>query len=98
MDLSRYPPEQRRFINRFYGACFRYFPQHYDSDVIVYEADTTPLMNVPQFLSRWRGFAPRAQSLRVPGTHHCLMREPYVAQMAQDMERRIRTYLEAHRA
>jgi thioesterase domain-containing protein len=95
MDLTRYPIEQRQFINRFYAACFKYFAKDYHGEVVIYEANTKPLFHLPQLHSRWRGIAPRAVTKSVPGTHHCLMREPYVISMARDVPQRIQAYLAA---
>ena len=89
MNLSRYPPVQRSFISRFYEACFAYFPETYPDDVVVYEAKITPLLHLPQLASRWRGIAPRSQSVSISGTHLSMMRDPYVSEVARDLGKRI---------
>jgi len=89
MNLSRYPPDQRSFINRFYEACFAYFPKPYPDDIVLYEAKITPLLHLPQLASRWRGIAPRSQSVGISGTHLSMMREPHVGEMARDLGKRI---------
>jgi thioesterase domain-containing protein len=89
MDLSRYPPPQRLFINRIYAACFAYVAQQYTGDVVVYEANVTPLFHLPQLRSRWRGIAPQAQFVGITGTHLGMLREPFVGEMARDLGARI---------
>jgi thioesterase domain-containing protein len=92
MDLSRYPPPQRAFMQRIFAACFDYVASEYPGDVIVYEASTTPLFHLPQLRSRWRGIAPRAQFVSIPGTHLSMLRQPYVDQMATDLSARINAF------
>ena len=89
MSLSRYPPEQRSFINRFYEACFAYFPQQYSGDVVVYEANVTPVLYLPQIGNRWRSIAAGCVIVGVPGTHLRMLHEPQVSEIASDLQRRI---------
>jgi thioesterase domain-containing protein len=92
MDLSIFPPEQQRFINRLYAALFSYFPSPFPWKVIVYEAQTTPLLYLPQVGAVWRGLAPHTEILEVPGTHIGIMQEPYVGLMVDDLRARIVDY------
>jgi thioesterase domain-containing protein len=89
MDLSRYPPEQRDFINRFYNACFAYFAASYSGEIVVYEASVKPLVHLPQLRSRWRSIAPQAEFVGITGTHLSMLREPYVGELAHDLGPRI---------
>jgi len=94
MDLSLYPPFHRKFINRLFNALFAYIPQEYSGEVAVYEAQTTPLLYLPQVARTWRNFAPHSDIVSVAGTHIAMMHEPYVDALAEDMRRRILTYIQ----
>jgi thioesterase domain-containing protein len=89
MDLSIYPPDQRQFINRLVNALFSYSPHTYTSDVVVYEAKTTPLLYVPQIGPRWRSLAPKSAVVEIIATHLGMMHEPYVDELAKDISARI---------
>lgn len=92
MDLSLYPPEQRLFINRLFSAMFTYFPDRYPGEVIVYEANVTPLLYLPQVGRVWRHIAPRSQIVSIVGTHIGIMHEPYVSALADDLRERVTRY------
>jgi thioesterase domain-containing protein len=89
MDLSLYPPAQREFINRLYAATFAHQPENYSGEVVVYEARVTPLLYLPQVGRIWRKYAPQCEIVSIVGTHIGIMREPYVAHLAQDMRARV---------
>lgn len=85
MDLTRFPPAQRLFINRFYNACFDYAAENYLGNVVVYEASVKPLFHWPQLGSRWRTIAQNSEIVRITGTHLSMMQEPDVGELARDM-------------
>jgi len=89
MDLSIYRPEHRLFINRLANALFAYVPTPFNEEVVIYEANTTPLLYLPQIGRRWQTFAPKTKIVSVVGTHLGIMREPYVSDLARDMRQRI---------
>lgn len=89
MNLSRYPPLQRSFINRLYSAYFDYVAIEYPGRVVAYEASVQPLLKWPQYGARWRRIAPHTDIIEMPGTHLELLREPYVVGLAADLCRRI---------
>lgn len=89
MDLSPYQPAHRAFINRLYGAVLTYVPRAYSGEIVVYEAQVTPLLSAPQIGRAWRKFAPQSAVVQILGTHIGMMREPYVAALAQDIRARI---------
>jgi thioesterase domain-containing protein len=89
IDLDRYPAAQRGFMSRLYEAIMRYQPETWDGPVTVYEARIGPAASLPQYLERWRPVAPRAEGVRIEGNHVTIMREPWVAELARDLERRI---------
>jgi hypothetical protein len=89
MDVSRYQPDHKLFINRLFNALFAYVPSSYSGDVVVYEATVKPLLHLPQIGRIWRKFAPRAQIVEVVGTHIAMMHEPYVDALAKDLQSRI---------
>ena len=74
---------------RLYEAIMRYRPRPWDGPVVVYEAAIKPAITLPQFLERWRMIARQAERVRLQGNHVTIMREPRVAQLAADLERRI---------
>jgi thioesterase domain-containing protein len=89
MDVSRYAPEHKSFVNRLFGALFDYAPKGYSSEVVVYEATVKPLLYLPQVGRIWKTFAPRAQVVEIVGTHISMMHNPYVDALAEDMRKRI---------
>lgn len=89
ISMDRYPPAQRQFMSRLYDAIMRYRPDRWDGPVVVYEARVGPAMALPQYLERWRMVAPRAERSVLEGNHVTIMREPRVAALARDLERRI---------
>jgi thioesterase domain-containing protein len=92
MDVSRYPPAHKSFINRLFNALFKYAPANYSGDVVVYEAAVKPLLYSPQIGHIWRKFAPHSQVVEIVGTHIGMMHEPYVDALAKDMQTRISEY------
>jgi thioesterase domain-containing protein len=89
MDISRYPPAHKSFINRLFNALFAYSPAPYGGEVVVYEATVKPLLSLPQIGNIWQKFAVRAQLVEIVGTHISMMHEPYVDALAQDLRRRL---------
>jgi thioesterase domain-containing protein len=92
MDVSRYQPAHRSFINRLFSALFAYAPKSYSGDVVVYEATVKPLLYLPQIGRIWRSFAPRTEVIEITGTHIGMMHEPYVAALAKDLEGRVSSF------
>jgi thioesterase domain-containing protein len=92
MDVSRFQPVHKSFINRLFNALFAYVPTEYDGEVWVYEATVKPLLHLPQIGRIWRMFAPRAQVIEIVATHIGMMHEPYVGLLANDLQTRICQY------
>jgi thioesterase domain-containing protein len=92
MDVSRYPPVHKSFVNRLFQALFAYTPEHYSGNVVVYEATVKPLLYLPQIGHTWRGFARQAEVVEIVGTHISMMHEPYVESLANDMRKRIHAF------
>ena len=88
VDLDRYPASQRRFIVRLYDAIMAYRPWSWDGPVMVYEARA--VLSLPQYLQQWRRIAPNSERALLSGNHVTIMREPRVAELARDLEARIR--------
>ena len=95
MDVSRYPPDHKSFVNRLFQALFAYTPDHYSGNVVVYEATVKPLLYLPQIGHLWREFARQAEIVQIVGTHISMMHEPYVESLANDMRRRIDAFFSA---
>jgi thioesterase domain-containing protein len=89
MDVSRYQPVHKSFINRLFNALFGYIPANYSGDVVVYEAAVKPLLYLPQIGRIWRKLAPKSEVVEILGTHISMMHEPYIDGLAKDMRRRI---------
>ena len=98
MDVSRYQPAHKSFVNRLFQALFNYRPKSYSGDVVVYEATVKPLLHLPQIGRIWRQFAPQAEVVEIVGTHISMMHEPYVAALAKDIQRRLAGLFAAHSA
>jgi hypothetical protein len=92
MDVSRYPPAHKSFIDRLFAALFAYSPKEYPGAVVVYEAKVTPLLYLPLIGRTWSRYAPQARIVRVVGTHIGMMHEPYVEPLAKDLRLRIEEY------
>lgn len=97
MDVSRYPPDHKSFVNRLFQALFAHTPKHYTGNVVVYEATVKPLLYLPQIGHMWREFARQAEVVEIVGTHISMMHEPYVESLANDMRKRIDAFFSAHR-
>ncbi len=89
MDVSRYQPAQKSFVNRLFASLFAYVPKEYSGDVVVYEAKITPLLYLPQIGRRWSQFAPQSEIVPIVGTHISMMREPYVDALAMHLRGRV---------
>jgi thioesterase domain-containing protein len=89
MDVSRYQPAHKSFINRLFNALFAYVPANYSGDVVVYEAAVRPLLYLPQIGRIWRKLAPKSEVVEIIGTHISMMHEPYIDALAKDIQRRI---------
>ena len=89
MDVSRYPPDHKSFVNRLFRSLFAYTPKSYSGNVVVYEATVKPLLYLPQIGHMWREFARQAEVVEIVGTHISMMHEPYVESLANDMRKRI---------
>ncbi len=96
MDISRYPPAHKSFVNRLFQALFSYRPKSYSGEVVVYEATVKPLLYLPQIGRIWREFAPRSEVVEIVGTHISMMHEPYVGALAKDIQRRLAGFFSAH--
>ena len=95
MDVSRYQPVHKSFVNRLFEALFSYRPKSYSGGVVVYEATVKPLLYLPKIGRIWREFAPQTQVVEIVGTHISMMHEPYVGALANDMRRRIGAFFSA---
>ena len=95
MDVSRYTPVHRSFIDRLFAALFRYTPRSYPGQVVVYEAGVKPLLYLPQIGRGWRQLAPQAQVVEIVGTHISMMHEPYVDALADDIRKRVAAFFSA---
>ncbi len=98
MDVSRYPPAHKAFINRLFGALFAYEPKSYSGEVVVYEATVKPLLSLPQIGRIWQKFASQSEVVGIVGTHISMMHEPYVEALSRDMRRRIAEFFAARSA
>jgi thioesterase domain-containing protein len=92
MDVSRYPPVHKSFVNRLFRSLFAHAPVSYSGSVIVYEARVKPLLYLPQVGRVWRKFARQAEVIEITGTHIGIMHEPYVEMLASDMRGRIHMF------
>lgn len=95
MDVSRYQPVHRSFVNRLFQALFSYNPKSYSGEVVVYEATVKPLLYLPQIGRLWRKIAPQAEIVEIVGTHISMMHEPYVVALANDIRKRIGEFYSA---
>ncbi len=89
MDLSLYPPAQRRVHQPAVLRDVLVFSGEYPGEVVVYEAKVTPLLYLPQVGRSWRKVAPRSEIVSVVGTHIGIMHDPYVSALADDLHARV---------
>jgi thioesterase domain-containing protein len=92
MDVSRYEPAHKSFVNRLFGALFAYAPKSYTGEVVVYEAAVKPLLYLPKIGTTWSRFAPQSTIVEIVGTHISMMHDPYVESLAADMRARISNF------
>lgn len=92
MDVSRYQPVHKSFVNRLFQALFAYTPKSYPGKVVVYEATVKPLLYLPQIGRIWRTIAQQSAVVEIVGTHISMMHEPYVDSLAKDMRQRITAF------
>jgi thioesterase domain-containing protein len=92
MDVSRYQPVHKSFVNRLFQALFAYSPKRYPGKVVVYEATVKPLLHLPQIGRIWQALAQESAVVEVVGTHISMMHEPYVDSLANDMRKRITAF------
>jgi thioesterase domain-containing protein len=95
MDVSRYQPVHKSFVNRLFQALFAHVPKRYTGKVVVYEATVKPLLHLPQIGRIWQAFADQAEVVEIVGTHISMMHEPYVDALANDMRKRIGAFFSA---
>jgi thioesterase domain-containing protein len=95
MDVSRYQPVHKSFVNRLFQALFAHKPKSYSGNVVVYEATVKPLLYLPQIGRIWQQFAHQAEIVEIVGTHISMMHEPYVDGLASDMRKRIGAFFSA---
>jgi thioesterase domain-containing protein len=98
MDVSRYDPAHKSFVNRLFGALFTYAPKGYTGEVVVYEAGVKPLLYLPKIGHTWSRFAPQSVVVEIVGTHISMMHDPYVSVLAADMRKRISDFFAAKAA
>jgi thioesterase domain-containing protein len=98
MDVSRYSPVHKAFINRLFGALLTHEPKSYSGEIVVYEASVNPLLSLPQIGRIWRQFASQSEIVRIVGTHIGMMHEPYVGALSEHMRKRIVDFYSSHRA
>jgi thioesterase domain-containing protein len=98
MDVSRYDPAHKSFVNRLFGALFAYAPKGYTGEVVVYEAGVKPLLYLPKIGHTWSRFAPQSVVVEIVGTHISMMHDPYVPVLAADMRKRISDFFAAKAA
>jgi thioesterase domain-containing protein len=98
MDVTNYTHEHKLFINRLFSALFKYVPEPYPGQVVLFEAKTTPLLYLPQLGRAWLKIAPQSRIVAVVGTHIGMMHEPYVAALAEQMRASIQGPLAPHDA
>ena len=95
MDVSRYPPVHKSFVNRLFEALFAHTPKSYPGEVVVYEATVKPLLYLPQIGRIWKKFVRQTEVVEIVGTHISMMHEPYVPALANDMRARIAAFFAA---
>ncbi len=88
-SMDRYPRSHQRFMRRLYAAIMSFRPDPWDGPVVVYEASIKPAVTLPQFFERWRMIAAQVERVRLEGNHVTVMRDPWVAQLASDLARRL---------
>ena len=89
IDLSRFPAEQKSFMQRLYAALLEYRPKPYSGHVVAYEAQVTPLLHLPQMGRVWSTIAPGSVIVTVEGTHASILRKTHVQALADDLRERL---------
>jgi thioesterase domain-containing protein len=86
-DLSEMPETHRRFIELHYQAILAYQPQPYKGKVTLFRAQAQALSRVAEPDKGWGRLAQGGVEIReFAGSHHTLLREPYVRNLAEQLQ------------
>ena len=95
-DLPEY---RQKLIESHLDALLHYTHPGYDGDVIVFEAQSRPLLNPGNNASEWFGYVDRPVTVRtVHGSHSSMLHEPHVNKLAQYLQQSLDHAREAHEA
>ncbi|WP_420630858.1 condensation domain-containing protein [Candidatus Leptofilum sp.] len=83
-DLPEY---RQKLIESHIDALQHYTHAGYDGEVIVYEAQSRPLLNPGNHANEWIDYVNRPITVRtVSGSHSSMLHKPHVIQLAQDLQ------------
>ena len=95
-DLPEY---RQKLIESHLAALQHYTHAGYQGDVIVYEAQSRPLLNPGNHAQEWTAYVDRPITVRtVPGSHSSMLHKPHVEALAQDLQRNLDSVREARDA
>ena len=95
-DLPEY---RQKLIESHLDALLHYTHPGYDGDVIIFEAQSRPLLNPGNSASEWFGYVDRPVTVRtVQGSHSSMLHEPHVNKLAQYLQQSLDHAREAHEA
>jgi thioesterase domain-containing protein len=88
-DASNWSPAEWELMRYLNDALRRYVPKPYAGRVLLYRSRTEPLYHLFEVDRVWRHLSSDVTTIRVPGTHLTLIREPHVARLAADLRARL---------
>ncbi|GJM39766.1 MAG: hypothetical protein DHS20C20_00480 [Ardenticatenaceae bacterium] len=92
-DLPEY---RQKLIESHLDALLNYTHAGYDGEVIVYEAQSRPLLNPGNHANEWVDYVNRPIIVRtVPGSHSSMLHKPHVIELAKDLQNNLDLVREA---
>jgi thioesterase domain-containing protein/acyl carrier protein len=93
------PEHRQRVIEAHLEALLHYTHSGYDGEVIVFEAQSRPLLNPGNSANEWVGYVARPITLRtVPGSHSSVLHRPHVVELARYLQNSLDHAREAREA
>lgn len=81
------PEYRQKLIESHLDALRHYTHAGYDGEVIIYEAQSRPLLNPRNHAHEWLAYVARPITVRtVSGSHSSMLHEPHVTQLALDLQ------------
>jgi len=93
------PEHRQKVIESHLEALLHYTHSGYDGEVILFEAQSRPLLNPGNYVQEWVGYVSRPITLHtVPGSHSSILHKPHVVGLARYLQNTLDQVREARQA